>query len=455
MLQRVLKRARAEGIDEVLIKAQEHLGQVYRLQGKYKQAEQVLMASVKVMKRSPAKLAACPYASLGNLYTSMGDGKKAAAFLMLAADREAERPDMQYRAAIKCFRIDDFKNALRYVDRALVMDDSRRNRGLKARILRAQKKGAWDGHDHPDPVLGAFDLAMDAFHENRFPAARRHVTQAMKAKKVSGHRVLVGFLLLLQKKYVKAGETFAEASRMNPADAGVDVGKGHLALIRKDYKETRRLLEPAVKAGDRALAAGKDLAEDHSYRWMVYRMACLGMGWAAANENRHRAAIAYFDRPLGKIPEDIFAWLGKGNSLNARGKLDAAEKALRKVLDLDPDNKYATAELALVKYNKGDNQEAERLFKTALKQDPGRYTCPHEGLGLIYLRAGKLAQAKDSFRKAIKINPNIEFKKFNGLAKILIREGKYAQARELLRKSMANYPYDDEAKKLLASIKGR
>ena len=41
------------------------------------------------------------------------------------------------------------------------------------------------------------------------------------------------------------------------------------------------------------------------------------------------------------------------------------------------------------------------------------------------------------------------------MAKIFIREDKYVKARKLLRKSMQNYPYDDEAKKLLASIKGK
>lgn len=453
VLGHALQRARRERIDEVLIKAQEYLGKAYRLQGKYRLAEQVLLSSVKVMKRSPRKLAACPYASLGNLYTSMGHGKKAATYIMLAADRESRRPNMQYRAAVKCFRVDDFKNALRYVDRALALDDSRLHRGLKARILRARKGGRGrDGHDRADPVLGAFDLAMDAFHEHRFAAAKRHVTQAMKAKKESGHRVLFGFLLLLEKRYKEAAVAFKEAGQKDP---GAAVGKGHLALIHKDYKVARPLLEPAVRAGDAALAAGKDLPEKHAYRWMVYRMACLGMGWISANQNQHRVAITYFDRPLSKVPEDIFSWLGKGNSLNALGKLDAAEAALRRVLVFDPDNKYATAELALVKYNKGDNREAERLFKAALKQDQGRYTCPHEGLGLIYLRAGKYAQAKASFRKAIKINPDIEFKKFNGLARIFIREGKYDRARKLLRKSMDNYPHDDEAKKLLATIKGK
>ena len=179
------------------------------------------------------------------------------------------------------------------------------------------------------------------------------------------------------------------------------------------------------------------------------------MGWVSANTNKHELAMAYFDRVLARAPEDLFALLGKGNSLNALGMLGPAEKYLKRVLALDPDNQYATAELALVKFNRGDDAASEKLFLAALAEEPNRYTCPHEGLGMIYLRAGKLDKARASFDKAIKINPDIEFKKYNGLARIYIKEGKVERARALLRKSIKNYPYDGEARGLLESIKGK
>ena len=159
---------------------------------------------------------------------------------------------------------------------------------------------------------------------------------------------------------------------------------------------------------------------------------------------------------LANQEEDLFALLGKGNSLNAMGKLDPAQEQFDRVLGIDKHNKYAMAELALVNFNRGQFDRAESLFKAAMARDASaRYTCPYEGLGMVYLRAGKLKQAKDHFKKAIKINPNIEYKKFNGLARIMIREGKLDRARELLRKSVENYPYDDEAKKLAESIRDR
>ncbi|MCZ7586899.1 MAG: tetratricopeptide repeat protein [Deltaproteobacteria bacterium] len=81
-----------------------------------------------------------------------------------------------------------------------------------------------------------------------------------------------------------------------------------------------------------------------------------------------------------------------------------------------------------------------------------KYTCPYEGLGLVFMRQGRLDEAKSMFERSIEINPDIEYKKFNGLAKILIKEGNYEQAERLLRKSVANYPYDNEAAALLADL---
>jgi len=68
------------------------------------------------------------------------------------------------------------------------------------------------------------------------------------------------------------------------------------------------------------------------------------------------------------------------------------------------------------------------------------------------MRKGKLADAKKHLQKAIDINPNIEFKKFNALAKIYIDEGRIEDAKKLLTKSIENYPYDDEAKRMLKEI---
>lgn len=462
-LKKELLQARARDDNEQLIKAQELLGMVYIKQGKYKLAEEVLLSGVETLKRAKHKLANCPYMALSQLYLATGDREKVAVNTKKAADWEPRRPGMQFNAAKEFLAVGDTASALTYIDRALALRDDPDYHALKTRIQASHgATGAAAPHgpsaegQEPASPRRAFRSAMESFEKHRFEAALSFLQQAQASGVQARHRVLQGFILLLKSNPEEAAKLFAKAGKQDRDDSGAEVGMGHLAIIRRDYLRARNRLLPAVKKQGRLFGdPGRTLTAAHPYPWLVYRMACLGMGWVAANQNKHTLALTYFERVLTHKKDDIFSLLGKGNSLNALNLLQQAERTMNRVLELDPKNRHAMANLALVKYNRDQDAEAERLFKAALKQGQGRYTCPHEGLGMVYLRAGRIAEAKASFNKAITINPHIEYKKFNGLAKIMIREGNYKKARSLLRKSIKNYPYDGEAKKLLTSLRGR
>ena len=440
-LDQALALARTAGDVRVEVAARELLGKVYTSQHRFAEAEKVL---VRALEQAEATHMACPYAALGELYRITDRPAKMVAVDVRAAEMEAKKPKMQYHAALSCHRHGDYRKALKYVRRALALHADPRYRELRDRILGDTKRRA------PDAEL---KVGLEAFANGLYHRAGLHLGRLQTGDAGGKAMVVRGFILLLERKYTEAEKLFTSA-RAGGNTHGADVGLGHVKIIRKDHAAAESLLRPAVEAGEDALEALAGEAAG-GYEEVTYRMACLGMGWLSANTARHRDALNYFDRILKHEDGDVFALLGKGNSLNAQGKLKGAEAALRRVLKLKPGNRFALAELALVMFNRGKDTESERLFKAALARDPTRYTCPHEGLGMIYLRAGKMAKARESFSRAIKINPDIEYKKFNGLARILIREGAHARARVLLRKSMINYPHDDEARKLLASIEGK
>ena len=445
VLKEALRMARKAHDTKGEVVARDLLGTAYTRQGKYALAEEVLVKAVQQAEAN--KIVACPYAALGELYHLTGRRDKVAKLRKRAADMESHKPKMQYFAAKTFHEQGDPDQALVYIRRAIALHDDARFRALEKVILADLK---------PRPPKEELQAALAAFSQDNFHKANKHIDRALASSSLGQYKVVKGFIQLLEKKYTAAEKLFSEARTADSADTGAATGLGHIKIIRKKYRAARALLEPAIKAGEAKLEGARGSARAAGgYQWMTYRMACLGMGWVRANTNKHAAALAYFDRVLAHDPKDTFALLGKGNSFNALGKLAAAEKHLQQVLDLDPVNRFAMAELALVKYNRGQDAESERLFKAALRVAPRKYTCPHEGLGLLYMRAGKLDQAKESFRRAIKINPDIEFKEFNGLARIFIREGKYQRARVLLRKSIQNYPHDDEARKLLASIRSK
>jgi tetratricopeptide (TPR) repeat protein len=181
-------------------------------------------------------------------------------------------------------------------------------------------------------------------------------------------------------------------------------------------------------------------------------MLDLGYGWLYANQNRHETALLFYDKILKKEPDYPLALVAKGNSLMAIGRLDESKRVLEKVLEKDPEDPYALAELGLVRYNEGNDKEAERLFKASIANVNQHYTCPYVGLGLVYMRRGEMDAAKKYFQTSINMNPEIGYQKYNGLAKIYLKEGRLNEAEKLLRKSIENYPYDDEAKKILEKV---
>ena len=354
-------------------------------QGKHDDAEKYFLQAM----NAGGDPANCSYHALGELYAGLGKFKKGARFVMKAAELEPERGDIQLRAAVLSFLAYDFKSSRKYCDR--IIDRS------------------------PGNLSRTFNIS--------------------------------GYLLLLEKKYDRAREAFDSVLKVDALDSGANVGKGHLALIEKNYQSAQSLL----KSHAASLPPSTEL---QGYPYLVFKMASLGMAWLMSNQAKHAEAIRYFDKILTRTETDLFALLGKGSSLTALGQLKDARDAFKKVLELDPGNQYGLAELGLVKLNSGDIEGAKEAFSKAKASGGQKYTCPYEGLGLVYLRQGKIAKARENFEKAIEINPNIEFKKFNELAKIYIKQGKTDKAISLLKKSIQNYPYDPEAKNLLQKLQG-
>ena len=387
---KVLKEKRS-GEHAALLRGQSLEGLARIAQQEGKFKEAVKYYKLSIVEKPHGGPLACSYHALGQLYYGLGKFRKGTEAIIKGAELEPTKAIMQFRAALASFLNYDFAAASKYINRTQKYED-------------------------------------------------RKSVEAMNLK---------GFLLLLQQRYKKAEAMFNKARERSLGSKGAMVGLGHLAIIRKDYAAAQVALEfhttrPPVES-----------VGSHTYDYLVFQMAALGMAWTLSNQNKHLEAIKYFDRVLSINSSDIFSLLGKGSSLNALGRLDEGEAMFKKVLAQDPKNQYGLAELGLVKLNRGDTKGAESAFKAALASGAkGKYTCPHEGLGLVYLKRGKITRAKQSFEKAIAINPDIEYKKFNELAKIYIHQGKKARAEKLLEKSIQNYPYDPEAKRLLAELRG-
>ncbi len=308
----------------------------------------------------------------------------------------------------------------------------------------------------PSGVVSAaereFYAGIEAFEHGDYSDALTRLDASLAAGGGPRVQLVRACMLLFSRRFEEASARLEELSDDPSLTAGVSVARGHLAINERDYERAHQLLAVGMEPVPVRDQGGVQPTTQSHYAVFVYELACLGMGWSEANRNQHVRAISWFDRILSGQDDDQLAMIGKANSLIGLGLLGDAEKLLTRVLAAHPGNPYALAELAMIRMGRGDDEAAEQGFRQALQRDGSNYTCPYEGLGLLYLRQGRTDEAKEHLARAIDINPNIEFRKYNGLARIYITEGNYDEARKLLEKSIENFPHDGEAGRMLAEI---
>ena len=300
--------------------------------------------------------------------------------------------------------------------------------------------------DNPDLLYAS---ALGAWEEGNHASALAQVEAAIAGEPRSYFEITRGFLLLLHRRHKDAERSFRDLATAEAEPMGVSIGLAHLAISQQRYPYAEPLLKQAL---DQWLQIDMSEVANPGYYDLVHRMACLGLGWVHANQNRHELALPYFERVLSHRPRDLLALLAAANSLIALHDLPKAEEMVQRVLAEDPENPFGLSARALIAMDRDEQEAAEQDFRAALIRDKTNYTCPYEGLGLLYLKQGRIEEARKNLQRAIEINPDIEYRKFNGLARIYLDERRYDEAERLLRKSQQNFPNDDEAKDLLDEL---
>jgi tetratricopeptide (TPR) repeat protein len=277
-----------------------------------------------------------------------------------------------------------------------------------------------------------FDAALDAYVAGDAASA----LAALQGVDETAWILLRGLALTTLRRYDEADRTIAG---LPPNSVAARVGRAHAALARQDGATARALLD-GLPPGEEPL---------------IERMRLLGLGWTDANAGRPAAAEVWFDQLLGQDPDDVLGLLGRANSRVAQGGLAAARADYEHVLRRQPSNRHALAGIATVDLDEGRLDAAESGFRAAIGQSDGRFTCPYEGLGLVYLQRGAVDQAAEWFDRAIEANPAIDHVKYTLLARIRWDEGRPDEAERLVRRALQNHPGDPDAQALLDELLGR
>jgi tetratricopeptide (TPR) repeat protein len=340
---------------------------------------------------------------------------------------------------------------------------SRRGRAAGEAIFR-DGVGQWRGTDAADGTH--FGCAYQGFGE----------LYSMLQSPI-GESLTLPFALAVDRFVRGAGDALA----VEGEDAETWLMRVLLALRSKDYAQARELLthpDSGVWDEERAVAQAHLAVVEHNFsdallllrgfdsgwgageggeprRRLLRRSAQLALGWAHSNLDDHPIALEVFQELRASEPTDLLAALGLGNSLLALERLEEAEESFDGVLRADPQNRFALAERAMLYFLRGEDELAESGFRAALVEAPSSYTCPYEGLGLLYLRQGRTPQAVQMLERAIDVNPSIEYRKYDALARIRIGQGQLDEAEALLARSVANNPNGTEAPQLMVEIERR
>ncbi len=164
--------------------------------------------------------------------------------------------------------------------------------------------------------------------------------------------------------------------------------------------------------------------------------------WEAA-DRAYRSVLA--------IQPDIApCWSNLGLVLRARAKPDEAELAARTALRLSPDFADAHNSLGMAQHDLNRLAEAENSFRGALRLRPN-HAAAWINLGLVRQKFGALEDAEACYREALRCGA--DFGRVGGnLGMVLLEQGRVEEAEAACRKALHQRPDNAEATVNLAMV---
>ena len=245
------------------------------------------------------------------------------------------------------------------------------------------------------------------------------------------------------------------------------------AWLRSENADLRKARDAAIadlrqrsqSADDPSLfkKALEELGDDHTetaevlFRGIVMKsrreaaFAACTVGSLAFHHNTQKALLAY-EEAVELDPNTAYAWLGIGHLQKQMGRLEEAEAAFGKVLDLDNSNDSdlprasALSNIGALSAARGDLDMAENKFMAALKlykeldnaEGMARAYC---SIGNVHLLREDWAGAEGMYRKSLVLNENVGDKEimmtiYSNLGLVLCNMGNLDGAREMFGKSL-------------------
>jgi tetratricopeptide (TPR) repeat protein len=290
----------------------------------------------------------------------------------------------------------------------------------------------------PERAITQYLAALNCFYSGDYQNAEKYITRAVSLDGQDKFRVLMGYVQIIRMEYEKAEKLFQSID-----SAAARIGFAHVLLAQNQYEQAAQILDAAVAE------EGDEFSES---------MQTLGQGWILSHRGSNDQGLEVFERLLEDQPSHLLGHLGRAKVLIGLGRFEDAEDSYDFLEAAYPNNPFIQNARAQIALKKGDLVKAEQRFLAAADIGGKRYTCPYQGLGLLYVKQGRLDEAEKALTTAIEQEPTGDYRMYNELAKIRIKEGSYQAAQVLTEKSIDLQPSQLEAQELqrmMAVLQGR
>jgi putative PEP-CTERM system TPR-repeat lipoprotein len=240
----------------------------------------------------------------------------------------------------------------------------------------------------------------------------------------------LGKVLLLERQYQKVLDEVKQ-----PAGAAPD--PRYLSLQGHAYLGLGKVRE-AGKSFDLALKAKPDFAD-----------ALIGAAKVALAGRDVDAAAQFIERATTTSPDNVDAWLFKGDLLHAQGKTADALAAYDKAAALKPDNISAHIAIAHLQIGAGKFDAAKMALDAARKRDPKSLLVAYTQ-ALLDFKQGKFAAAQESVQQVLQVAPD-HMPSVLLAGAIQYGLGSTQQAEQYLKKYVENDPGNAYASRLLVA----
>jgi tetratricopeptide (TPR) repeat protein len=297
-------------------------------------------------------------------------------------------------------------------------------------------------------------------------------------------RLRLGEMLLGQDRLEEAKRHFDRLAESDPSNGRVQLGLARIAFRRGDLEESLRRAQLGAGDGRVRKASLLLLAElqrrrgNHSAAENAQRLATdlprdpnwpdpfqeeltqLRTGWQAQLERadqhlRHGRladALLVLQQVVQEHPEVDWAWYLLGKTHILRREWVAAERALRRAVELTADAAEVQFYLGAALFQQKKYQSAAACFRRAADLKPD-YALAFYNLGLCRLELAETDGAREAFQTAVRCQPTLVEAR-TALAEMLMKTGRRAEALGHLRQALELNPQDKKAQRLLMRLLG-